>query len=415
MNVKNFVTSAVMFTAGILGLSSCNNENVVNRIEPPVDGQVTVSYEAFIQEADGTLSPYTSNLRAVTGDVDKATVTGDGSYFYNDLVNLKVEAKDPYQIYQLFEKDGKGGFTKATGIVNAKEKTLSFKVIEDMNFIAILSNVSDEEKGYRNLTVDSKSDDFSISLESSKDNYTKDQTKKLLAVGEEVAPIKAGDGTITGWSVINGTFKAWDVTNPTPSVDWLTVNIDKTSGEVSFVAKPFNEKAPARSTKVKIGKNGTSSEMPSDWIEVTINQSSFFADTNEVDNNSEFTYGDGTPADIKALIEAIYNPNGDMKDFKDLDKTLKEPIFVLVPTYKDGKLLPKEEWVKEPVTVDFGNPNEPWLQKDDSKYAADMNDGKTTRTDNVPVNFKVGGKTVATTTVKVTQDAKTLNVDVEIQ
>lgn len=400
---------------GLLGFSSCDNKNIMNGNEVPSTDKVNVTYEAYFQDAHGNLSLFTTDLRAVTGDKTKATITGDGSYYHNDIVNLKVVANDPYTLHELYEKSEKGGFTKAKGLVDAKEKTLTFNVTEDMTFVAVFTNVNAEERGYRNLKVDEKSADFTLSLSSTKDNYTQDLTKDMLAVGEEVAAVKTADGVITGFTVINATYKAWDMVGPTPASDWLTATFDKTSGKLSLVAKPYNAKVPARTTKVRVGKDGSNAEMPGSWVEVTVSQSAFYTGVDEVDSDSEFSYGDGTIANIKPTLNVDFNPKGDKKDFKTLDKNLNNPIYVLVPTYKDGQLLPKDEWVKKPVVVDFGQPTQSWLTKNDSSYAAPMNDGKAPRQDNIVVSFKVDDKIVASSVVTVKQDAVKYNVDVEIQ
>ena len=413
MRKKFFICSIFGLFATMLGFSSCQNE-AVRDIEVPTEKAVSVKVETFVKEADGSLSPFTTDLRAVIGDASKATITGDGSYFYNDLVNLKIVANNPYTLHQLYEKQEKGGFTKANGTVDEKEKTLSFNITEDMTFVAIFTNVDEQQKGYRNLKVDNKSSDFSVSLVTDESNSKSDQTKEMFAIGEEVAAIKTATGEITGLSVINSAYKAWNTVGPTPASDWLTVNIDKATGKLSFVAKPFVAKAPARKAVVKVGKDATDPALPSAWVSVTVTQSSFYKGIDELTPDSEFTYGDGTIADIKAQIEAIFDPNGDKKDFKDLDKTLKGPIYVSVPTYKDGELLPKDQWVKEKVEIDFGKPSQDWLKQKDSTYAASANQGKVERSADVVVSFKVDGKTVDTTTVNVKQKPKTYDVNVEI-
>lgn len=414
MRKKYLIYSILGVFAGIVGLSSCQNEKL-QEVENPADATVNVTVEAFIQEADGTLSPYTTDLRAVVGDKSKATVTGDGQYHYNDPVSLKVVAKSPYTLHQLYEKQEKGGFTKANGVVDQKEKTLTFNVTEDMTFVAIFTNVNEEQKGYRNLKVDNKSSDFTLALVTDQSNSKSNQTKEMFAIGEEVAAIKTATGEITGLSVINSAYKAWNIVGPTPASDWLSVNIDKATGKVSFVAEPFVAKAPARKTVVKVGKDATDPALPSAWMQITVTQSSYYEAVDEVNNDSEFTYGDGTPADIKALIEAVFNPNGDKKDFKGLDKSLQGPIYVLIPTYKDGKLLPKSEWKKEEVKINFGKPSKDWLSQNGSTYSAPVNNSKSERTADVVVDFKIGDKTVASTTINVKQAAKQYNVDVEIQ
>lgn len=413
MRKKFFVCSILGLFATMFGFSSCQNETVRD-IDVPAEKAVNVKVEAFVKEADGSLSPFTTDLRAVIGDASKATITGDGSYFYNDLVNLKIVANNPYTLHQLYEKQEKGGFTKANGTVDEKEKTLSFNITEDMTFVAIFTNVDEQQKGYRNLKIGNESGDFTVNMATNEENSKVDETIEFNAVGEEVAPIKTTTGEITGLSVINGAYKAWNTVGPNPTADWLTVNMDKSTGKLSFVAKPFVAKAPARTTVVKVGKDATDPALPSAWVSVTVTQSSFYKGVDELTPDTEFTYGDGTIADIKALIETVFDPNGDKKDFKTLDKTLKGPLYVLVPTYKDGELLPKDQWVKEEVEIDFGKPSENWLKQKDSTYAASVNQGKVERSADVVVGFKVGGKTVTSTTVNVKQKPKTFDVNVEI-
>lgn len=413
MRKKFFICSVFGLFATMFGFSSCQNE-AVRDIEIPTEKTVNVKVEAFVKEADGSLSPFTTDLRAVIGDASKATITGDGSYFYNDLVNLKVVANNPYTLHQLYEKQEKGGFTKANGIVDEKEKTLSFNITEDMTFVAIFTNIDEQQKGYRNLKVDNKSSDFTLALVTDESNSKSPQTKEMFAVGEEVAAIKTATGEVTGLSVINSAYKAWNIVGQNSVSDWLKASIDKTTGKLLFVAQPYVAKAPARTTVVKVGKNATDTALPSAWVSVTVTQSSFYKGVDELTPNSEFTYGNGTIADIKPQIEAIFDPNGDKKDFKALDKSLQGPIYVSVPTYKDGELLPKDQWVKEKVEIDFGNPSEDWLKQKDSTYASPVNQGKVERSSDVVISFKVDGKTVDTTTVNVKQKPKTFDVNVEM-
>lgn len=405
MKTRFFGLTALV--AGVLGFSSCQK---TNEVVAPVDEKVTVSYEAYFQEADGTLSPYTSSLRAVTGnEANKATVTGDGEYFHNDDVTLKVVANEPYTLHELYEKSEKGGFTKAKGKVDGKEKTLNFKVVEDMTFIAVFSNVNAEERGYQNLKVDGKDKDFTLNLEGKTE-----QSKDMLAVGEEVAPIKTGEGVITGYTVVNGAFKAWDQVGPTPASDWLKVSFDKTEGKLSLVAQPFNEKKPARTTKVKVGKDGIKTDK-SAWVEITVSQSSYYVGDDEVNKDSDYVDDKGGKVNFKESLDVVFNPKGETKDLSAQDETFKKPIYVLVPTYKDGELLPKDQWEKKRITVEFGDPNQPWLKKNGTEYTAPGNDGKEERKDAVKVSFKLGNKEVNSTIVNISQKPITHVIDVEIQ
>lgn len=77
-------------------------------------------------------------------------ITGGGSFYHGEVVTVLANTypKSKYKLYSLYEKEGRGGYTKERGLVNetsilggykkVKDTTCSitFSVTENMNFIA---------------------------------------------------------------------------------------------------------------------------------------------------------------------------------------------------------------------------------------------------------------------------------------
>lgn len=105
-------------------------------------------YVSIAIEVDGT--PLQTMRIGTASSEGIGEVSGGGSFYHGDLVTIqaKVFPNSKYKLYSLYEKEGRGGYTKERGLVNEtgtlggykKEKdkscSISFSVTEDMTFIA---------------------------------------------------------------------------------------------------------------------------------------------------------------------------------------------------------------------------------------------------------------------------------------
>lgn len=395
---------ALAITAGaMLGLSSCQNDRGTAPDVPNTDAKHTVTTEMFFLDEEGNL---TSSLRAI--DSAKGTITGDGSYFHNTSVTVTATAKAGYTLHKLYERNGKSNFTESAGVVNANSKTLNFKITDDMHFIAVFSSQSGSEKGYQNLKVNGTNGNYNLSAFSGEKQYT----GSLTTVGEELGALKTATGVITGWTVTNSNYKAWEL--KTYNAPWLTAKAN-TDGTLSITAQPYISKtASARSVVLKLGKDGSISSAPSVWRDITITQNSYY-DPNGEDPiiDGDITYGDGSVAGIPATLSTIYKPTGEKKDITTLHKTFKDKVYAKVYIYENGKKTNK--FINKEVTVVFGAPSQAWLKKSSNNYSAGVNQTADTRKATIKVDFKLGNNIIRSTTVTAIQAPRKYVVGGEIQ
>lgn len=414
MKQKTFFMSLLATLVATTGvLTSCNQLDERGADLPNVDKKLTVTTESYFLEEDGSLTPL-GNLRAVTGDATKGSVVGDGVYDYNASVKLSVTAKSNYTLYKFYESSGKGGFSEAKGVVNKASHTVTFNVQEDMKFIAIFASPGTSlTLGYQNLKLDNKLANYAKTL--SGNTAT---SGNFMSVGEEIVALKDPSGKPTGqWTVRNAAYKAWGVS--APSAAWLKASINTSTGQVTYNAQAYNQKAPARTATFKVGKDGASGK--SAWRTVTITQNSYYEGTgaDETDitkpTDDQFTYGDGTVANIKATLATSLPATGGSKDLKTLDKSLNTTVYMLVPVYINGVKQAKTSWVKKPLTVTWSAPAATWLSGTNSVVKAGINNTSAARSTTVTASFKLGSVVVKTTTITVSQAKRQYNVDVEIQ
>lgn len=404
MRLKSKFASALAVMAGVLfGFSSCQNDRGLSPQEPQSGEKHTVTTEMFFLDEEGNL---TSTLRAI--DSAKGTITGDGSYFHNTSVTVTATAKTGYTLHKLYERNGKNGYTETNGVVNAKSKSLTFNITDDMYFIAVFSSQSGSERGYQNLKVANTNGNYTVPTFEGNIQYTKD----ITVIGEELAPLKTATGSITGWTVINPNFKAWEL--KTFNADWLTARVE--AGNLKLTVKPHISKTePARTVTLQIGKDGTISSAPKVWRTVKVTQNSYYEDENAPVDDIIITYGDGTVANIPANVSTTYPATGGSKDLATLDKSFNTEMFANVPVYKNG--VKTSEVVKKKVTVTFGNPSKSWLIRSSATttYKAGVNNNKTANTATVTVQFKLGSRILKSSTITATQQPRKYNVGGEIQ
>lgn len=173
--------------------------------------------------------------------------------------------------------------------------------------------------------------------------------------------------------------------------------------------------APARTFTFKVGKNGTIASAPKVWRTITVTQNSYYESIDPEDPDVEFTYGDGSVANIPATLSTTYRPTGEAKDLSTLDKSLNSDVFANIPVYENG--VKTSEVVKKPITLVFGNPSATWLSKVSSTttYKAGVNNNKVANSATVKVEFKLGNVVLKTTTITATQQPRKYNVGGEIQ
>lgn len=402
MKMKWFI-ALTMSVGALLGFTSCQNDRGVSPQDPTdVTSKHTVTTEVFYLDEAGNL---TSSLRAINDP--KGTITGDGSYFHNENVAVTAKAKSGYVLHKLYEKNSKGGFTEANGVVNSDSKTINFKITDDMYFIAVFSSQSGSERGYQNLKIAGTNGDYKLPALKGKTEVT----KNLSTIGEEVSPLKTATGLITGWTVTNGSYKLWNLDGTLPT--WLTATV--VNGELKIVAKPhIGKTAKARTATFKVGKNGTIASAPKVWRTITVTQNSYYESIDPDDPDVVFTYGDGTVANIPATLSTTYRPTGEAKDLSALDKSLNSNLVAKIPVYENG--VKTSEVVEKPVEVVFGTPSANWLTKAaGSTYKAGVNNNKVANSATVKVEFKVDNVVLRTTTITATQQPRKYNVGGKIQ
>lgn len=415
MNVKkqilNAIMCAVIGTFG-LGLASCDN----NR-ELPVDQgdqSFVVTTEALLMQEDGSLVPFVANdLKAATEkiDNDRGTITGGGTYYYQENATITATAKGEYKLFTLYEKRGEGNHTQEAGqkLGTDKTKTITIPVEKDLNFVAIFISLKGEDREYRNLKLDGKLEN----LTKSNINGKEGANGTFTAVGEEYSPLKDPKGKIQGWQVTNANFKNWDA--KTPSHDWLTIT--KGDGSMSYTVKPYisMEKGP-RTATVEVGKAGVG-EGKDTWRTFTVNQDSYFDSSEDPDNggNTPDKIVDENGNEVSLPSDASYEfpSTGGQKDIKDFGYGKK--YFALYKSYKNGVERPQSEWLKEPLKPEYGQV-EAWTKVDSTKtiYATGKNtEQKESRSSVLTVTWK-GAKdaVVKTTKVTFTQKAVTYHVGV---
>lgn len=399
---------ALTATVGALfSFTSCQNDRGVSPQDPTDASKHTVTTEMYFLDEAGNL---TSTLRTIDGT--KGTITGDGSYYHNESVTVTAKAKSGYVLHKLYEKNSKGGFTEANGVVNSDSKSINFKITDDMYFIAVFSSQSGNERGYQNLKIAGTNGDYRLPAIEGKTNVT----KNLSTIGEEVSALKTATGDITGWTVTNSSYKLWNVDGSLPA--WLTATV--VNGELKIVAKPhIGKTAKARTATFKVGKNGTIASAPKVWRTITVTQNSYYeadgSDSTDNINDIKITDGNGKVVGVPATLSTTYRPEGEAKDLSKLDKSLNTKLFANVPVYKNG--VKTTEVVKKPITVVFGNPSAAWLSKVSSTttYKAGVNNNKVANSATVKVQFKLGNVVLKTTTITATQQPKKYNVGGEIQ
>lgn len=401
---SKWIFALAVAAGAMLSFTSCQNERSMTPDEPTsTDAKHTVTTEMLFLDEEGNLS---TSLRAI--DSAKGTITGDGSYFHNTSVTVTATAKSGYVLHKLYERNGKGNFTEAAGVVNANTKSLKFKITDDMHFIAVFSSQSGSEKGYQNLKINGTNGNYSLTA------FGGDKAYKgsLTTVGEEVGALKTATGDITGWTVVNPAFKAWELQSYT--APWLTAKANA-NGTLSLSAQPHISKtAGARSVVLKVGKNGTVAGAPSVWRNVTITQNSYY-DPNGEDPipDSDITFGDGTVAGIPATLTTVYKPTGESKNITTLHKTFSQPVFAKVYVYVNGKKTTTA--LKKQLTVVFNAPSATWLKKSGNNYAAGVNNTSGTLSSTIKVDFKLGNNIIKSTTVTASQAPRKYIVDGEIQ
>lgn len=399
---------ALTATVGALfSFTSCQNDRGVSPQYPTDASKHTVTTEMYFLDEAGNL---TSSLRAIDGA--KGTITGDGSYYHNESVTVTAKAKSGYVLHKLYEKNSKGGYTEANGVVNSDSKTINFKITDDMYFIAVFSSQSGNERGYQNLKIAGTNGDYKLPAIEGKTNVT----KNLSTIGEEVSALKTATGEITGWAVTNSSYKLWNVDGTLPA--WLTATV--VNGELKIVAKPhIGKTAKARTATFKVGKNGTIATAPKVWRTITVTQNSYYeadgSDSTDNIDDIKITDGNGTVVDVPATLSTTYLPQGEAKDLSQLDKSLNTKLFANIPVYKNG--VKTTEVVKKPITLVFGNPSANWLSKvsGTTTYKAGVNNNKVANSATVKVEFKLGSVVLKTTTITATQQPKKYNVGGEIQ
>lgn len=399
---------ALTATVGALfSFTSCQNDRGVSPQDPTDASKHTVTTEMYFLDEAGNL---TSTLRTIDGT--KGTITGDGSYYHNESVTVTAKAKSGYVLHKLYEKNSKGGFTEANGVVNSDSKSINFKITDDMYFIAVFSSQSGNERGYQNLKIAGTNGDYRLPAIEGKTNVT----KNLSTIGEEVSALKTATGDITGWTVTNSSYKLWNVDGSLPA--WLTATV--VNGELKIVAKPhIGKTAKARTATFKVGKNGTIASAPKVWRTITVTQNSYYeadgSDSTDNIDDIKITDGNGKVVGVPATLSTTYRPEGEAKDLSKLDKSLNTKLFANVPVYKNG--VKTTEVVKKPITVVFGNPSAAWLSKVSSTttYKAGVNNNKVANSATVKVQFKLGNVVLKTTTITATQQPKKYNVGGEIQ
>lgn len=405
MRLKRFFATLLGLTAAsTLALTSCSNERF-EEVEVPSNEKYKVTTEAVFMDEDGSVQKL--DLRAI--DSPKGTITGDGLYDYNAQVTVKATAKSPYVLHQLYEKNGKEGFTVSAGTVNGATKSLTFNIKSDMHFIAVFMSAGGTERGYRNLKLNGKLANHSYTINGNISNTT-----TVTAVGEEVSARKTADGTIIDWNnVVNSAYKAWTV--PAITETWLKPTINASTGVVTLVAQPYISKTGGvRKATVRVGKDGSTTAAPKAWRTITITQNSYY-EANEDASSGKVVNADGTSATLPATLTYAFPATGGTKDLKTLHATLGKTMYVLVPTYKNGQLQPESAWTKKALTTSFGNPSATWVTKSGTNYSAGVNNTSAARSATIKVNFNLGSKLVHSTTVTVTQAKKQYQVGGEIK
>lgn len=96
-------------------------------------------------------------------------ISGGGSYFHGERVTIeaRIYPESKYRLYALYEKEGKGGFTKEQGLINETTTIGGYKkvkdtscmitmtVTEDMTFIAQFISKEGEIEEDESITIGS--------------------------------------------------------------------------------------------------------------------------------------------------------------------------------------------------------------------------------------------------------------------
>lgn len=388
--IKNFIALLVLLFA----MASCKSQDV------PVESKVTVWGESLLMNEDGSFEELPL-LRAEDLSTEKGSITGLGEYDADHLVTVRAERKADYILYEFYEVNEKGDFSRAKGRVNetktdgAYKKVkdvsceISFRVNQDMRFRAVFIKASESESSY---DVKVNGSDQNIV-----DNYLpKGETKTYTVSGTKTTPIKNGEGVIVENKVEN--YSDWSVTDDR---DWITTTLGS-DGQLQVTASPNT--APGggfRSGTVRVGKGN-------DFVTITVNQD--WEGTEDViidDSDNEVSVGD-----LPNSIRHEFLPKGSSIDIRDKAPALKKTLYVAKVRKNSSGTTYVE---KVALTVEYKDASDSWVSRSSYNYTAQRNTTGKERNTEASILIKKNTDTVKTINVSFVQKSSKFIVDGEIQ
>lgn len=427
--MKKLTFFSTLVVAGAMLFGSCDKQTL-NRETPSDKSECTLSAESFLMDSQGNLTPLpVSTLRADVEN-EKGKISGLGKYYTGQTATVTATAKAPYRLLTLYVKDDptftyEAGMTTTaststiTKVAN-KSCTIKLVVSKSVRFVAIYTNADTTRKAYGIAANEQKT---SLVVEGNQEH------RVLNNLGfQEYTAIVKGDGKVALWEKTAEKVFGWEILR-TNKQNWLVVEPSASTGEITFRPHSYRSKTGgSRSeTIILIKKPGvpTSGDLNVTLADVrrqvVFTQNSYYDSADNVSDIDKIQVGSDTAVDSRDIDKVIpptltwtFNPNGETKDITTLHKSFKQPVKVIIPVYKNGKKT--GETVTKTMTVEFGNPSGgTWLTKTGNNYKTTANAGEAVRNGSVTVTFKVDGKPIRTTTVRVSQEAITYEVSGEIQ
>lgn len=412
-----------LFGSLLLGLLvGCDNKgdrpNSVNDIENDV-GTHEVTTECYFMNDDGSLISFDStSLRASDDSNVKGSITGGGSFQHGDKTIIKATANSGYQLYTLYERDAKEGYTKEKGEAYSEDKSIEVVVNQDLHFIAIFFNPNSKTAlEYRNLkisNIDKINEEFAskdpkdklVISESDINNYEISVGSngsgffRFEFVGEEWRGLFDYYGNVRDWELSNREYKEWTFDGDQNSYPWIKISLNYIESigwlYIYSIEKHVDPSGKPRVATFRVGRDGTNGGKGA-WRTITITQKAHIP--NEDWRFDGFYLGD---RQIYSYLQSSDEPTVTfMPEGNSIDVlSLIPKVELQYKKYVDGS--PTVETRREPATPTFSD-GPSWTKRNGSTYTAEKNATGSSRDGSAAVSWKHEDKSV-TCDIKFSQD-----------